>query len=410
MKKLNKTLIGVSAAAVVTVAALTPVIVNAWGDSSNGRPVYTLEQIEAGDLGDKITFDSITNGAIGDERNFVAAIPTSNYQPKGNTWNADTIQVKDGETYTILLYVHNNSPKGEEAIATGVTANFSLPTTVGKSHKVVGYINSTNATPGTYWDEVEFTSDQDFYLEYVENSATYTNNIGTFNLPNDVVVGKGATLGYKTMDGNIPGCYQYDGEVHIQVVAHNSVTASVSKKVRIKGTKDWSEAVTAKVGEEVEYQIEYTNLLNQTVNNVMIRDILPDNVEYVAGSTKLYNSNHKEGVKISEDTLTTSGINIGNHNEKANSYVRFTGKVVDKSLACGENQLVNWSNATVDGAVVAKDDASVMVNKTCANQTPAETPTTIVNTGAGTIVTGAIGAGAVVTTLGYYIASRKKLM
>jgi LPXTG-motif cell wall-anchored protein len=38
------------------------------------------------------------------------------------------------------------------------------------------------------------------------------------------------------------------------------------------------------------------------------------------------------------------------------------------------------------------------------------TTTTIVNTGAGTIVTGAIGAGSMVTTLGYYLASRKKLM
>ena len=38
-----------------------------------------------------------------------------------------------------------------------------------------------------------------------------------------------------------------------------------------------------------------------------------------------------------------------------------------------------------------------------------ETPSVIVNTGAGTIVTGAIGAGSVVTALGYYIASRKKL-
>ena len=41
---------------------------------------------------------------------------------------------------------------------------------------------------------------------------------------------------------------------------------------------------------------------------------------------------------------------------------------------------------------------------------PTPTPTEIVSTGAGTIVTGAIGAGAVVTTLGYYVASRKELM
>lgn len=118
--------------------------------------------------------------------------------------------------------------------------------------------------------------------------------------------------------------------------------------------------------------------------------------------------------------MTTSGINIGSYNAKGNAYVRFTGKVVDKTLACGKNQLVNWASSTVDGAV-SKDDASVMVTKDgdiCkdkpVNPTPTPdnpgTPTTIVSTGAGTIVTGAVGAGSVVTMLGYYIASRKKLM
>ena len=80
----------------------------------------------------------------------------------------------------------------------------------------------------------------------------------------------------------------------------------------------------------------------------------------------------------------------------------------------------HWNASTVKDAVY-KDDASVMVDKTCPSPTPTptptptpdnpgETPSTIVNTGAGTIVTGAIGAGSVVTTLGYYLASRKKLM
>ena len=65
----------------------------------------------------------------------------------------------------------------------------------------------------------------------------------------------------------------------------------------------------------------------------------------------------------------------------------------------------------------------MMVTKTCKdtpvdptpNPTPTQdnggdTPTTIVSTGAGTIATGAVGVGSVVTMLGYYIASRKKLM
>jgi uncharacterized repeat protein (TIGR01451 family) len=424
MKKIAKSVLSVSAAAVIAAASLTPIIVNAWGDNANGRPSYTLDQINNGELGDKITFNSISNGKIGDEKNFVGA------KVAGTTvssWNANEISVKDGETYTIRLFVHNNSPKGMEAIAENVKATFSLPTTVAKSHTIIGYLDSSNATPTRYWDEVKLTSDDDFYLEYVDGSAKYNNNKGTFSLSSDVII-SGATLGYETMNGKIPGCYEYSGVVTIDVKVHKSVGAKLTKQVRIKGTKTWSESVEAKVGDEVEYQIEYQNLLADQVKNVMIRDILPTNVEYVQNSTYLYNSNYQSGVLLADNTVTTSGINIGDYNAKGNAYVRFTGKVVDKTMACGDNQLVNWASATVNGKVY-KDDASVFVNKddeTChvtpeptpePEPTPTpdnpgadETPATIVNTGAGTIVTGAIGAGATVTTLGYYLASRKKLL
>jgi uncharacterized repeat protein (TIGR01451 family) len=268
-------------------------------------------------------------------------------------------------------------------------------------------------------------SNDNFYLEYVKGSAKYTNSeMGAVSLPDEVIY-SGALVGYTQLDGKIPGCYQYDGEATIQVKVHTSVSAKLTKKVRIKGTKEWSEAVNAKVGDEVEYRIEYQNLLAETVKDVNIRDILPNNVEYVQDSTILYNSNHQSGVKLSSNTLTTVGINIGDYNSDANAVVVFTGKVVDKSMACGKNQLVNWANSTVSGAVVARDDASVMVDKVCEDtpvtpdapvtpdnptSTPTDTPSSIVATGPATIVTGAVGAGSVVTMLGYYIASRKKLM
>ena len=166
--------------------------------------------------------------------------------------------------------------------------------------------------------------------------------------------------------------------------------------------------------------------------NVMIRDLLPSNVEYVQNSTYFYKAGLSDWVLLDQNTLTTTGINVGSYLPNGDAYVRFTGKVVDKSLSCGSNQLVNWANVTVRDNEVYKDDASVMVTKddetckakeedkpevvvttTSSTTTPkvdttAETPKTIVNTGAGTIVTGAVGAGSVVTTLGYYLASRKK--
>ena len=426
MNKVYKSIAGVATAAVILAAALTPVMVDAWGDNSgkDGRPSYTLDQINKERVLDKdgknkIVMNSISNGDFGDEKNFVGAKVAG---ATVKTWNANEIKVKDGETYTIRLFVHNNNPNGEaaSAIAKGVKATFSLPTTVAKSQTIVGYLDSSNATPARYWDEVTLVSDENVYLEYVEGSAKYNNNKGTFSLPNEVIT-SGATLGFDKMNGEIPGCYEYSGVVTIDVKVHSSVAAKLSKKVRIKGTKEWAESVEAKVGDEVEYQIEYTNLLTEQVNNVMIRDILPTNVEYVQNSTYLYNSNYQNGTLLKDNTLTTSGINIGSYNAKGNAYVRFTGKVVDKTLACGKNQLVNWASSTVNGAV-SKDDASVMVTKdgdvckdkpvnpTPTPDNPTNTPSTIVSTGPATIVTGAVGAGSVVTMLGYYIASRKKLM
>lgn len=396
MNKVYKTILSVAAAAIFGSATLVPANVLAWGDSAGGRNVYTIEQINDGALGDTITFNSITNGKIGDERNFVGAKLSGTTAVKDNE-----ISVEDGKTYTIRLYVHNNSPFGVEKTAENVTVNFALPTTVGKTHTVVGYINSSNAMPNRYWDEVKFVSDNNFYIEYVDGSAKYTNaKLGTVSLPNEVIT-SGAKIGYEALDGKIPGCFAYDGEVTIDVKVHEAASAKLSKTVRLKGTKEWKESVDAKIGDEVEYQIEYKNLTSDTVENVMIRDILPKNMEYVADSTYLYNANYQSGVKVVENTVTTTGINIGSYTTKGNAYVRFTAKVVDNSLACGNNQLVNWANVTVNSEVAGKDDASVMVKMECPEQP-------ITPTGPADIAVGALGAGSMVTMLGYFIASRKK--
>ena len=410
MNKVYKAILSVAAAAIVSGATLAPAAVMAWGDSAGGRPEYTLDQINAGVLGDTITFNSISNGKIGHEFNFVGAKLTTD---TSNVWKANEITVKDGDTVTVRLDVHNNSPKGEKKIAEGVSANFSLPTTVAKSHTIIGYLNASNATPNRYWDEVKLTSSDDFYMEYVEGSAKYTNSkMGTVAL-SDNIINSAVTLGYEKLDGKIPGCYQYDGQVTIEVKIHKSVTAKLAKTVRIKGQKGWNESVKAKIGEEVEFQIEYVNLTSAQVDNVMIRDILPKNLEYVKDSTVLYNSNYQNGTKVVENTLTTTGINIGSYGVNGNAYVRFTAKVVNNSLACGNNQLVNWASSTVNSKVT-KDDASVMVKRDdekCHEQPTPPTPPTppeIPTTGASEVTALALGAGSVVTAAGYAIASWKK--
>ena len=88
----------------------------------------------------------------------------------------------------------------------------------------------------------------------------------------------------------------------------------------------------------------------------------------------------------------------------------FTAKVVDKSLVCGKTQDVNWASATINGDsknIVAKDDASVFLTKSCPGPDPTPTPTPpeptptptptppeYPKTGATEVVVSALGIGA----------------
>ena len=448
MSKLSNSILGVAASLTMISGAIAPANVMAWGDSQpGGRPSYTLDQINDDVLGNTITFNSISNGTIGNEKNFVGARLTG----AEGKWSADTLKVEDGKTYTIRLYVHNNNPEGTDAVAKDVTTTFAIPNTVAKSHNIVGYIDSTNATPDRYWDEVELVSDEDFYIDYVEGSAKYeTYHEGDLipggngqresvrsvaSLPDEVIT-SGAKIGYDALDGNIPGCFKYEGMVTIDVTIRSAVSTTIKQSVRVKGEKTWHDVVAAKVGQEVEYKIVFTNNSSVPVYDVMLRDALPDNIEYIPGTTILGNAVYPEGVKI-PDTLTTTGVNIGNYLAKDFGEVYFSGKVVNKSLKdCGAiNSLENWVASTVNGKVAAKDNTVVNVQlpvecptpdpepdpepepepepepkKTCETNPEMEGCKKIPDTGANNIVVAALGAGAMVTALGYYIASRKKLM
>lgn len=434
MNKVLKTVSALTAVAAAISAIVVPVVVTAWGDNSGGRQTYSIQQINDGAIDDKIVFNSIVDSnanltqkqkeagvvvPLSDERNFVGARLDNGNHGKNNVWDGNEIVAEEGKTYLVRLYVHNNNRKGFEKVATGVNANFNLPKVVSKESRVDGFINAANATPSRYWDSVVFKSDRNFYLDYVEGSALYENNAvgknGGVKLSDSVVNG-GVQLGYDKLDGNIPGCYEYSGIITIKVkpVFENT---SIEKKVRLAGTKTWQKSVDAKVGDKVEYQIQYKNNNDSTVQNVMIRDSLPNNMKYLANTTKLFNSNMPKGAIAKTDTLTTTGINIGDYAVNGNGFVRFSAQVVDKDLVCGNNRLINWAKASANGFAV-QDSADVFVNKACKDVPPetpgqpgtqGETPSALPETGPTEIVSGIFGAGSLITVAGYYLASRKQL-
>lgn len=137
---------------------------------------------------------------------------------------------------------------------------------------------------------------------------------------------------------------------------------AVETKVRLADNEDetWQDTVEAKVGDKVEFQIQYKNTSNYMQQGVSMMDVLPSNLRYVDGTAKLYNVVYPNGATFTEGALVTTGVKIGNYTASSNAFIRFTAEVVDDELVHGSNALYNWGQVGV-GSTVIQDHATVMV-------------------------------------------------
>lgn len=383
---------------IVIIVLFSTIIVSAV-DNSYTRPLYTQKEIDEGALDDlmdqgKVTFNSIfdKNARFYDETNFVGARVDDGDKGADTEWEHLSINAVDGETYVVRAFVHNNAISDENnwknddrGVAHNTKVSFNIPQTSASEIKVHGIVNASNAVPQEVFDSVAFKSEEgkNFHLEYVYGSALLENNgIGSkdnknkpeaylgksgYPLSDDIVKAKsgGTLIGYDTLNGEFPGCYQFFSfvTIKVKVVYDSTDNFTLHHTVRHIGTgnswTDWLKDV--EIGEEIEYQIAYVNTGTYDQNNVIIRDLLPANVEYIPGTTRLWNSN-VDGAVDRGDTITTVGVNIGSYAPGANAYIRFRAKVVDESLACGSNTINNWAKGTAND-VVLQDFAAITVYK-----------------------------------------------
>ena len=357
-----KSVLGVAAVAALAGTTFVATNVSAWGDSADGRPSYTIEQINNGAIDDQIVLNSIEDNPDLNELYFVQARAADS----ANIWNADEIEVENGKEYIVRLYVHNNNPRGTEMVAKDVNANVYVPTESGKSLTVAGTVTASNATPNKIWDEIVFKSATNtFHLEYVKGSSLIESKgkVGGTKLSDNLVMG-GVDLGYDSLNGELPGCFGYVAIVTFRVKAVYDYDFSISKQVRLAGEKEWHKQVYAKVGDTVEYKITYKNTSDSLEKDVILFDKLGSNQTYVKGSTKLYNSNHKEGIALESDGLTTTdGINIGNYEAGAAAVVTFQVTMKDDNLGCGgDNVLRSWGQGYIGADAALKQEKPLKFN------------------------------------------------
>jgi uncharacterized repeat protein (TIGR01451 family)/LPXTG-motif cell wall-anchored protein len=382
----------------IAAAIIIPATLFAWGPS---RLPFTMAVPAT-----YVTFDSITdNPNYGDERNFVTIKDASDTTSGGWT---DDITVANGKEYYVRMYVHNNAAANLNLVAQDVTAKFNIPTYSAKRIQIDGYLSSTNANPNEIWDQAVFSGSDTFNIQYENGSATYTNNVFTSGIAiPDTITSTGALLGYNQLDGKIPGCLQYSGLVIFKVKAVATTDFDIQKTVRINGSTDktFKESVNVNPGDKVDYQIYFKNTGSTQLTNVIIKDTLPAGIAYVPGTTYIHDS---DGTRLIADGITTGGANIGGYLADGDAYIKFTAQVVanDALSNCGNNTLTNIAKATTEVGT-KQDTADVTVTKTC---TTPVTPTELPHTGPTQTVVAFLGLGTMVTSAGYYIISRRRLL
>lgn len=344
-----------------------PAALFAWGPN---RPTFTIEKPAT-----YVTFNSITNNPnYGDERNFVL---TKKVSEPSSTWRDSVDEVENGEEYYVRTYVHNNAAANLNLVAENVKASAVIPGTVGKQTVIQGKISSSNANPGTIWDEAYFkNSKYDFAMNYVPGSATYLTNAGKFSLP-DSITTNGATLGYDKLDGKIPGCFQYSGIVMYKVKA--IVNVPKTPNFSISKTVNGQENIQVQKDEQFNYEITVKNTGDTDLSNIIVKDKQPTDVKFISADKGTISS---EGVF----SYTIPSLKVG-ASETINIKAKATADNLSrKNTACAATGSVDNGNPKCDDANIVTPGKPALtcdlliINKLDRNKFEFDTKYTVSNT------------------------------
>lgn len=315
-------------------------------------------------------FNSFINTpSYGDERAFVDA-RRSDQTAAGSFKNVLPSVTEGSKEIVVRMYVHNNANQSTNASGLGVAKNtkvrVDLPSAEGQSLRARGYISADNATPGLVEDTVDFVDSKKFKVEYVPGSATLYNNQAFSNGTqlSDSIVTTGAPIGDNALDGNLPGCFEYEAviQVKLKVVVPEEPKIDFKKQVRKKGDSEWKEVVNVKPGEKVEWLLTTKVVSGGVQNNVTVRDRGVPNNTLESGSVKWIDAS--QGTVVQGDRpLFDGGINFGNYTTNGGFYVMFTTTANGDFKEC-EARVRNFGYVkTTQTPMEIEDYADVIITK-----------------------------------------------
>lgn len=323
-------------------------------------------------------FNSFINTpSYGDERAFFDA-RRSDQTAAGSYENVLSNVTEGSQEVVLRTYVHNNANQSTNASGKGVAKNTKvrilLPSAEGQALRARSYISASNATPQLVEDTVDLTANRKFRVEYIPGSAKIFSN-GPVNgqTLSDNIVTTGAPIGHSSLNGDMPGCFEYEAVVQIRVKIKVAET-DIQKQVRKTGEKQYGELAVVKPGEKVEWLIRQDNKGNSPQTNVRVFDALPDHLEVVPGSVRwIYRgqSGQDHDIKMSDTDLFTKQVDFGTWPANSFFYLRFDTKAKGDFEGCEvtlTNQARSRSNEKPEEQ---RDNAQVkIVKENCEEEQP----------------------------------------
>ena len=347
-------------AGILMAVALTATAIAGFGPD---RPTKAYEGPGTTPGFDYVTFNSFTGvPGIGDERQF------HNGQYAGeSSFHPELTQLRDGDEITMNVYIHNNADSSLNASGEGIARNVNvavdLPEGTALSSEARATVSASNANPTSVWSTTDFSADDGGYfeLDYVEGSATVTDNNGTRAI-GDELVSTGVNL------GDIRGCFEYVTVIEYKVKV-NQPNYRIEKEVSVDG-EEWLEEVQMNVGDTVNWSITFENTGSVDLNNVIIVDDLPDYNTVVPGSVKLINTNFPQGDVLGPEAVQKNGtqinVNTGTVPAGAGFYLNFQTTIDEiPNLECNRYRFQNVAYATPEGYSHINNGAYVVVEGPC---------------------------------------------
>ncbi|HYF96679.1 MAG TPA: PKD domain-containing protein [Patescibacteria group bacterium] len=327
-------------ATVTATAVLTGVVSAGW---SPDRPVFDWNNPaeRKGSLDGPRMNAFVNTPYYGNERAFFDA-----RKPGENTSKDIYTSVTQGEKEVILrTYVHNGANQETNASGVGMAKDakvrVDLPTGTSKALRARSYISISNPAPNypaEVTDTAELVDNIPFSIKYVPGSAKIFNSAHPNGAAlSDTIVGSGAPIGHDSMNGNVPGCFEYQATVEIRVKIEVPDT-DISKQVKKAGTDgNYGELATVKPGEKVQWLIRQDNKGSATQNNVQVFDALPDHLEVVPGSVKwVYKgaNGQDQNVQMNDTDLFTKLVDFGTWDANTFFYLVFETKAKGDFEGC----------------------------------------------------------------------------